>query len=89
MLSLALDIKAVVEVIRANTNKQILGFSGATSELKALRAFLRNPCGFLLTTIELFSGMEATSVIVLLDSGGGHQDYIPNTYFEWFTQGNY
>ena len=56
-----------VGVIRANTNKQVLAFTGATSELDKLRALLENPepSGFLVTTPKLFSGMEATSVIVL------------------------
>ena len=64
-----LNIKAVVEVIRANTIKQTLAFTGDTSELKELRAFLKDPSGFLVTTPELFGGMEATSVIALLGTG--------------------
>ena len=60
----------VAEVIRANTNKQVLAFTGDASEVDELRAFLRNPSGFLVTTPDLFSGMEATSVIVcILDRG--------------------
>ena len=77
------EIKAVVKVIRANTTKQILEFTGATSELEALRAFLRNPSGFLVTTQELFSGMEATSVIVLLNSS------LYNSYNETDVNGLY
>ena len=61
-----LDTKAVVKIIRAITDKQIIAFTGATPELEALRAFLRNPSGFLVTTPELFTGMEATSVVVLM-----------------------
>ena len=33
------DIIGAVEVIRANTNKQVLAFTGDTSELEELRAF--------------------------------------------------
>ena len=54
-----------VEVIRATTNKQVLAYTGATSDLEELRALLRNPSGFLVTSMELFFGMEATSVIAI------------------------
>ena len=66
------DIKVVVEVIKANTSQPALVFTGATSEREALRGFLRNPSGFLVTTPDLFSGMEATSVIVILNRGFCH-----------------
>ena len=54
-----------VKTIRANSNKPVIAFTGESSQLDELIAFLRRPSGFLVTTPELYSGMEATSVIVI------------------------
>ena len=80
------EIIGAVEVIRANTNKQVHvfgGCGGCTSQLEELRALLRNPepSGFLVTTSTLYSGMEATSVIVIDGNRGCHGPSYNNGLF--------
>ena len=67
------NVVRAAKVIKTNTKKQVLAFTGATSELEELRALLRNPSGFLVTTAGLYSGMEATSVIAIQP----HRGYYP------------
>ena len=62
-----IDVKKVVEIIRANTNKHSIAFTGAPSELEELGDFLQKPQGFLVTTPDLFSGMEAPVFIAILN----------------------
>ena len=58
-------VNYTVKVIRANSDKPVTAFTGESSQLEELRAFLRSSRGFLVTTPELYSGMEATSVIAV------------------------
>ena len=58
-----LNVFRVEEVIRANSDKPVIAFTGERSELDDLRDFLRNPSGFLVTSPDLYNGMEAMSVI--------------------------
>ena len=70
MPGLCTPVDAVVGAagyIEAYTDKPVIAFTGDSSELEELRAFLRSPSGFLVTTADLYCGMEATSVISILN----------------------